>query len=445
MTPMLPHDENAERQVLACCMQYDTPMDEVAGILSPDDFYVHSKRHPEIYAAMKRLYDKGEMINAVAIEHEMGLHDDEVFNYLIHLSECVSLQDDAAQAARIVSNEAKRRQIMQACQRGMNDAHEQQDADAVLERLDQALAQIGAPAHEQDFQTLAQVSYDYLERFSTLSKHRGEISGVPSGFHLLDFMLGGFQPQNMIVVAGRPGTGKTSLALSMVYNAAFHHNKKVAVFSLEMSKMELFGRLVSMRACIDGRRLRTPWQLTSEEQERAQYAIVELEHHQIVIDDTQALSTTELRSKARRLKAKYGLDLIVIDYMQLMRALTDDGKRIRERHLEVAEISMAIKGLAKELDVPILALAQLNREVESRSSKIPQLSDLRESGQIEQDSDVVMFIYCEELYNPQTDRKGQTDLIIAKQRNGPVGEVTLGFKPEYTLFTNLMVEGELTR
>jgi len=247
----------------------------------------------------------------------------------------------------------------------------------------------------------------------------------------------------MIVVAGRPGTGKTSLALSMVYNAAFHHSKKVAVFSMEMSKMELFGRLVSMRACIDGRRLRTPWQLTSEEQERAQHAIVELEHHQIVIDDTQAISTIELRSKARRLKAKYGIDLIVIDYMQLMRALTDDGKRVRERHLEVAEISMAIKALAKELDVPILALAQLNREVESRAAKVPQLSDLRESGQIEQDSDVVMFLYCDELHNPQTDRKGQTDLIIAKHRNGPVGEVTLGFKPAYTLFTNLVVEGEL--
>ena len=255
MTPMLPHDENAERQVLACCMQYDTPMDEVAGILSADDFYVHSKRHPEMYAAMKRLYDKGEMINAVAIEHEMGLHDDELFNYLIHLSECVSLQDDAAQAARIVANESKRRQIMQACQRGMNDAHVSLDADAVLERLDAGLTAISAPAHEQDFQTLAQVSYDYLERFSTLSKHRGEISGVPSGFHLLDFMLGGFQPQNMLVLAGRPGTGKTSLALSCVYNAAFHHNTRVAVFSMEMSKMELFGRLVSMRALLDGRRL----------------------------------------------------------------------------------------------------------------------------------------------------------------------------------------------
>ncbi len=337
MTPMLPHDENAERQVLACCMQYDNPMDEVASILSADDFYVHSKRHPEIYTAMKRLYDKGEMINAVAIEHEMGLHDDEVFNYLIHLSECVSLQDDAAQAARIVANESKRRAVMQACQRGMNDAHESRDADAVLERLDQALAQIGAGAHEQDFQTLAQVSYDYLERFSTLSKHRGEISGVPSGFHLLDFMLGGFQPQNMVVLAGRPGTGKTSLALSCVYNAAFHHNTRVAVFSMEMSKMELFGRLVSMRALLDGRRLRTPWQLTSEEQERVQYAIVELEHHQIIIDDTQSLSTTELRSKARRLRAKYGIDLIVIDYMQLMRAFSDDGKRVRERHLEVAQ------------------------------------------------------------------------------------------------------------
>ncbi len=443
MTSMLPHDEKAERQVLACCMQYDTPMDEVAGILEPNDFYVHSKRHPEIYTAMKRLYDKGEMINAVAIEHEMDIHDDEVFNYLIHLSECVSLQDDAAQAARIVFNESKRRQIMQACQRGMNDAHENRDADAILERLDAGLTQIGAPAHEQDFQTLAQVSYDYLERFSTLSKHRGEISGVPSGFHLLDFMLGGFQPQNMVVLAGRPATGKTSLALSMVYNAAFHHNTRVAVFSMEMSKMELFGRLVSMRALLDGRRLRTPWQLTTEEQERAQYAIIELEHHHIVIDDTQALSTTELRSKARRLKAKYGLDLIVIDYMQLMRAFTDDGKRVRERHLEVAEISMAIKALAKELDVPILALAQLNREVESRAAKVPQLSDLRESGQIEQDSDVVMFLYCDEMHNPQTERKGQTDLIIAKHRNGPVGEVTLGFKPEYTLFTNLVVEGDL--
>lgn len=431
---VIPYDLDAERAVLSCMFLDSFAVDIVSPLLEADAFY--RSLHADIYRAMCRMHDAGESIDLYTLNHVLGEQKD-TFAFLTELYDVFAIPGNTEQYARIVANTYKQRQLMKKGAEIVADAATTPDVNALITDAEQQIAEIGKQRQGAAWQSLSSISVDYLEQFLQLESRRGEISGLATGFRALDFYLAGMQKKNMVVVAGRPGTGKTSFALSIAHHVAFKDNKKVAFFSLEMSKEELFGRLVSMRAMIDGRQLRTPWMLSAEEKQRAHQAIADLDDTRIFIDDTQAISTADFRNNARRLYAEHhGIDLIIVDYLQLMRA-TIDGKRIRERHNEIAEVSMAIKALAKELDVPILALAQLNREVESRQSKVPQMSDLRESGQIEQDSDVIMFLYAEEIYNPNTDRKGQTDIIIAKHRHGPTGEVTLHFEQKYTQFTNM--------
>ncbi|TMC42601.1 MAG: replicative DNA helicase, partial [Chloroflexi bacterium] len=239
-----------------------------------------------------------------------------------------------------------------------------------------------------------------------------------------------------IILAARPAIGKTSLALTMAHNTAIKHQRSVAIFSLEMSKEQLVQRLLSMDAAIDQQRLRTGW-IEDDEWERIVYAMGTLSEANIWIDDTAGISTVEMRSKARRLHAERNIDLIIVDYLQLMQSMSGSGKRNENRVQEISEISRNLKSLARELNVPVLALAQLSRAVESRQSKVPQLSDLRESGSIEQDSDIVMFIYRDDVYNPETERKNIADIIVAKHRNGPVGTISLYFQASQTRFHDL--------
>jgi replicative DNA helicase len=263
------------------------------------------------------------------------------------------------------------------------------------------------------------------------------IVGVPTGFADHDRLTGGLQKSDLIVLAARPGLGKSSLALSLAHNSAVRHQRSVAIFSLEMSKEQLAQRLLSMDAGIDQQRLRTGW-IEDDEWDRIVIARDTLEEASIWIDDTASISTTELRSKARRLQAQEGIDLIIIDYLQLMQA-TIGGKRNENRVQEISEISRSLKALARELNVPVLALAQLSRAVESRQSKVPQLSDLRESGSIEQDADIVMFIYRDDVYNQDTEKKNIADIIVAKHRNGPLDEISLYFQASQTRFRDLEV------
>ncbi|MGZ3623279.1 MAG: replicative DNA helicase, partial [Ktedonobacteraceae bacterium] len=276
---------------------------------------------------------------------------------------------------------------------------------------------------------------EYMNKLDKLHERRGSIVGVPTGFTDLDRLTGGLQKSDLIVLAARPGIGKTSLALSLAHNTALKYHNSIAVFSLEMSKDQLAQRLLSMDARIDQQRLRTGI-IEEDEWDRIVYAMDTLSESNIWIDDTAGISTMEMRSKARRLQAEHGIDLIIVDYLQLMQA-TIGGKRNENRVQEISEISRSLKGLARELNVPVLALAQLSRAVESRQSKVPQLSDLRESGSIEQDSDIVMFIYRDDLYNQESERKNIADIIIAKHRNGPVGEISLYFQASQTRFRDL--------
>jgi replicative DNA helicase len=284
---------------------------------------------------------------------------------------------------------------------------------------------------------LSELLSDYMEKLDQLHERRGTIVGVPTGFTDLDRLTGGLQRSDLIILAARPAVGKTSLSLSLAHNVALKYQHSVAIFSLEMSKEQLVQRFLSMEAGIDQHRLRTGW-IEDDEWERIMYAMSQLSQANIWIDDTPGISTVEMRSKARRLLAEHGIDLIIVDYLQLMQSEIG-GRRNENRVQEVSEISRNLKGLARELNIPVLALAQLSRTVESRQSKVPQLSDLRESGSIEQDADIVMFIYRDDVYNPDSERKNIADIIVAKHRNGPVGEVSLYFQASQTRFHDLEV------
>jgi replicative DNA helicase len=432
-----PYNLEAERALLACILQNSFVLDEVAPMLAPDDFYAESAQHASIYATMLDLYQARDLITCVGVERGMPHGTDATFSYLMHLMEHVVFPSDAAGYAKIIAADSKRRKVMHAGEQTVADAYADPDAGAVLERAEARFQAIGTEQQDEHAQTLAEISLDYLSYFSDLEKERGKVAGIPTGFHLLDFALGGLRPQQMITLAGRPGMGKTSLALSMVNHIALKQSYKVAFFSLEMSKEQLFESLLSMRTQVDGRKLRTPWVLTPEEKARVHREMSHMEMENLIIDDTAALSTTALRAKARRIKAQHGLDLIIVDYLQLMQAFDGKGKRYDNGYKEVSEISRAIKDIAKELHVPILALAQLSRAVENRQVKVPQMSDLRESGQIEQDSDVVLFIYRDVVYNAQSTEPHRADIIIAKQRKGDTGEVQLHFAKEYTQFCNV--------
>ncbi|MGH2481101.1 MAG: replicative DNA helicase, partial [Ktedonobacteraceae bacterium] len=273
-----------------------------------------------------------------------------------------------------------------------------------------------------------------MQRYEFLNKHRGTILGVPTGFYEFDRMTCGLQPSDLIVLAARPGIGKTALALCIGANAAVDYHQKVAIFSLEMSKEQLGDRLNAYRAGIDQSKLRTGW-IEGEEWERLVKANDAISESSLWIDDTPGISPFEMRNKVRRLQVEQGLDLVIVDYLQLMTGGL--GRKYDNRVQEVSEISRNLKGIARELNVPVLALSQLSRSLESRQSKVPMLSDLRESGTIEQDADIVLFIYRDEVYNPNTQRPGIADLIAAKHRNGPVGFTSLYWDAAFTRFRNM--------
>jgi replicative DNA helicase len=313
------------------------------------------------------------------------------------------------------------------------------DAGEVLDEAQRIISEVAQDRGGRDFVSIAQVLEAYFDKLDFLQQHRGEVVGVPTGFVDLDQLTGGFQNSDLIILAARPGVGKTSLSLGLAHAAA-QAGKVVALFNLEMPAEQLVQRLLSMETGIDSHRLRLG-HINDEEWESISRAFGKLAELQIFIDDTPGISIMELRSKARRLQAERGLDFIQIDYLQLM----SGSKRGDNRVQEVSEISRGLKGLARELNIPVLSMAQLSRSVESRSSHIPMLSDLRESGSIEQDADMVVFIYREELYDPETEKKGLAELHIAKHRNGPLGVVNLRFFEKTTRFADLELyrEGDI--
>jgi replicative DNA helicase len=334
--------------------------------------------------------------------------------------------------AQIVAKKALHRRLIHAAGEIAAAAYEEaEDAFEQAERLIFALGANGTGGAEAT--PMSQIMEACLQDLDTVHSRAAQVVGVPTGFPALDVPLGGLQRSDLIILAARPGVGKTACCLNIAAHVAYEQHAHVGIFSLEMSKKQLGLRLLALDAHIDQQRLRTGW-VQDHEWETLVNAVGKLSAGSIWIDDTAGLSLSALRSRARRLHAQHPLDLLIIDYLQLMHADLE-GKRYANREQEIAEISRGLKGLAKELNLPVLALAQLSRAVESRQSKIPQLSDLRESGAIENDADVVLFIYRDELYNPENlDTKNTADIIIAKHRNGPVGTIRLGFDASHTRF-----------
>ncbi len=436
MEKLLPQNIEAEEGVLGSIIIDPEAVVQVADFLRPDDFYRDA--HRAIYQAIIDLYAERGPADLITICDELQRRGrlDEVGGsaYVSSLVNAVPTSANVEYYARIVERASIMRRLIHAAGQMAALAYNESDANVALDKAEQLIYSISQRYNRSDFDDLHTLLEEYYEKLDKLHEQRGLLVGLPTGFYDLDKMTGGLQKSDLIILAARPAVGKSAFALSLAYNTALKKNR-VAFFALEMSKEQLVQRLLAMDTGIDQQRLRTGM-IEDEEWERISHAMGRLSQLDIYIDDTAGISTMEMRSKARRLAAERGIDMIIVDYLQLMQGHVG-GSRNENRVQEISEISRSLKALARELNVPVLALSQLSRAVESRQSKVPQLSDLRESGSIEQDSDVVLFIYRDEVYNPESDRKNIADIIVAKHRNGPVGQFSLYFKSSQTLFRNL--------
>lgn len=434
-----PHNSEAEQSVLGSLLIDREAIIRVRPTLQPEDFYRGA--HREIYDAIIDLYDRREPADLTTLPDELQrrgrLDDVGGVAYLTTLLTVVPTAAHVEYYAGIVTREATRRRLIDAGSNIVGLAFDD-DLDVVdaLDRSEKLIFDVSQSRGERDFKPISHYLDAFFERIDFAQQHRGELVGVPTGFAELDKMTGGLQQSDLIILAARPGVGKSSLALSLAFNAAIKYEKHIGIFSLEMSGEQFVQRLLAMDTGVDSQRLRLGF-VEDDEWPRISRSLGHLAGAPIFIDDTPAISIVELRSKARRLQSESGVDLIIVDYLQLMR-----GGRTENRVQEVAEITRSLKELARELNVPLLALSQLSRAVESRAEKVPVLSDLRESGSIEQDADIVMFIYREELYNEDTEKKGIAELHIAKHRNGPLGTISLRFFNTLTKFVDLEVYRE---
>jgi replicative DNA helicase len=405
-------------------------------LLRPEDFYRES--HRLIYETMLELDESGSPVDLITLSEQLRqngvLEKAGGVSYIASLAEMVPTAANIDYYTRIVEEKALLRTLIQLSTRiagmGFEEGEEPEKLIAEAERM---ITELGGRRASTAFFAIKELLLETFSRLEFLYNNQGGAMGVPTSFSDLDRMCTGLQPSDLIILAGRPGMGKTALGLGIGYSAALRQNIPVAVFSLEMSREQLVQRILCAEAKVDQHRLRTG-DLAEEDWRKLHETKDKIANIPIFIDDTPGITVRQVRAKARQLKAEKGLGLIVIDYLQLMQG----SKRVENRQQEISEISRSLKGLAKELNVPVLALAQLSRSVEQRDKKRPIMSDLRESGSLEQDADLVMFIYRDEYYNRDSEKKGIAEIIIAKHRNGPTGYIELGFLKEYTKFVPLM-------
>ncbi len=434
---LLPQNVEAEAGVLGSLLIDPEAMAQIADFLAPDDFYRES--HRVIYEAAQDLYEGGTPADLITLIDELQrrgkIEEAGGPSYVSSLANQVPTSANVESYARIVERTAILRRLIHAAGQIAGVAYNEPDANVALDQAEKLIFNVSQRISHAEFEHIRDTLREYLDKLGQLHSHRGEIVGVATGFSDLDKMTGGLQRSDLVILAARPAVGKTSFALSVAHGATLRYGHGVAVFSLEMSAEQLVARFLSMDANVDQQKLRTGW-IDDDEWDRISESVGRLSEANIYIDDTPGITLMEMRSKARRLKMERGFDLIIVDYLQLMQG-TISGRAGENRVQEISAISRGLKELARELDVPVLALSQLSRAVESRTDKKPQLSDLRESGSIEQDADIVMFIYRDDVYNPESDRKNIADIIIAKHRNGPVGTVSLYFQKEQTRYRDL--------
>ncbi|MGI9861054.1 replicative DNA helicase [Moorella naiadis] len=432
-----PQSVEAEQSVLGAIMLDREALYDVLESLKVEDFY--REAHRMIYRVILDLNEKGEAIDLLTVTEELRRRGElEVVGgvaYLTALTGEVPSVANAGYYARLVAEKAALRTLVRAAAQITDLAfNENGSIDQILDEAERLIFEVAGGRRQNGFILIKDILLQTFEQLERLSSHKGEVTGVPT-FHDLDRLLSGLQPSDLIICAARPGMGKTSFCLNIAQQVAVKEKLPVAIFSLEMSREQLVQRMLAAEAMVEQQRLRTGF-LTEDDWARLVNAAGILGEAPIYIDDTPAISALEVRAKARRLQVESGLGLVVVDYLQLMQA----HRRVDSRQQEIALISRAMKALARELNVPVLVLSQLNRGVEQRQDKRPVMADLLESGAIEADADVIIFLYRPQYYDPDTDKKGIAEVIVAKHRNGPVGTVEMAFLPEFTKFVDLAPE-----
>lgn len=431
-----PHNLEAEQAVLGAIFLEPSVIVTATEILSPEDFYRVS--HQRIFEAMVRLTDRGEPIDLVTVTNELDERDllNEVggVSYLTDLASSVPTAANLEYYAKIVEEKAILRRVIQAATHIVTKTFdESDDVTEVLDFAEKTIFEVSQNKATGNFKNIKDVLIDVYDNIEQLHHHKGDVTGVPTGFKDLDRITSGFQKNDLIIIAARPSVGKTAFALNIAQNVAIHARENVAIFSLEMGAEQLVMRMLCAEGNIDAQRLRTG-KLEEEDWSKLTMAMGSLSDAGIYIDDTPGIKVSEIRSKCRRLKQEHGLGMVLIDYLQLIQG---SGNSKENRQQEVSEISRSLKALARELEVPVIALSQLSRSVEQRQDKRPMMSDIRESGSIEQDADIVGFLYRDDYYDKESEKENIIEIIIAKQRNGPVGTVELAFVKEYNKFVDL--------
>ena len=434
---VMPHSIEAEQSVVGAMLMDKDAITTAGEIISGDDFYQAS--YGVIFDSMIELFNEGKPVDLITLQERLKEKDVPAeiasLEFVRDLVTAVPTSANVKYYAQIVADKSLMRKIIKLKEAIENMCYAvKETVESIMEQTEKSMFQLLQRRTTGDYVPIKQVVLNALNKIEKASKSKGTVTGIPTGFIDLDYKLSGFQPSDFILIAARPSMGKTAFVLNIAQYMAFKKNKAVAIFSLEMSKEQLVNRLFSLESQVDAQSLRTGNMKDSDWEKLIEGAGI-IGQSKLIIDDTPGISISELRSKCRKYKLEHGLDIIIIDYLQLMTGSV--GRSSESRQQEVSDISRQLKGLARELNVPVVSLSQLSRAVESRPDKRPMLSDLRESGAIEQDADVVMFIYRDEYYNKDSEFKKQAEIIIAKQRNGPVGTVNLAWLGEYTKFANL--------
>ncbi len=433
---VLPHSMEAEQSVIGSMIMDREAIVVASEMINGDDFY--NKSYGVLFDSMVELNDQGQPVDVVTLQNRLKEKDvpPEVasLEFIRDLITAVPTSANIKYYATIVSEKAVLRKLIRLTEEIANNCYSEKDGlEVILEDTEKRVFDLVQRRNTGDFVPIREVVMNAMDKIEKASHSNGNVTGIATGFIDLDYRTAGMQPSDLVLIAARPSMGKTAFVLNIAQYVAFHSGECVAIFSLEMSKEQLVNRLFAMESKVDSQHLRTG-NLSDLEWEKLIESAGMIGQSKLIIDDTPGISIAEMRSKCRKFKLEMDLKMVIIDYLQLM---SGSGRGNESRQQEISDISRSLKALARELQVPVIALSQLSRAVEQRPDHRPMLSDLRESGAIEQDADVVMFIYRDDYYNPDTEKKGIAEINIAKQRNGPIGTVDLVWLPEFTKFANL--------
>ncbi len=440
LTREIPHSQEAEQSVIGSMLRDKDAVSAAAEMLRPEDFY--QKQYGLMFDAMVQLYQKDQPVDIVTVSEKLKATNNippEVYDIAVIRDIVMSVPTSAnvRSYCTIVKEKAVLRTLIRTNEEIANLCYSgTETAEDILNETEQRIFKLLEGRNTGDSEEISTVALKVLQNIQDAAKNGGQITGIPTGFKALDYKTAGLQPSDLILVAARPSMGKTAFVLNILDNVGVRQRRPCMIFSLEMSREQLVNRMLSMESLVDADKLRKG-SLTDEDWGELINAVDRVSDANIVIDDTPGITAGELRSKCRKQKLEKGLDLVIIDYLQLMSA---NGRGSESRQQEISDISRSLKAVAREMKCPVIALSQLSRAVEQRPDHRPMLSDLRESGAIEQDADIVMFLYRDEYYNKDTDHPHEAEVIIAKQRNGPIGTVILGWQAEYTRFVNAALD-----